>query len=271
MIDKDKMNKYPQSQGHGFEWETEVRIKVFNLSASFNDTHIHDIPKNENALNKNENISIKCSGSNTIYCGDILRFYDYNFTDENTIICIRFQQTKTHKTINNICEINYNKKCHELLFGNLPRAELEKYVKGVKSIPTKVKGSEAKTLFPYLIEKKNLKNIYDFGIKINPKVDSSQSRVQCSVSNFLDTLKDFITYRSTSEQPNLLRGKEIIASLKSPPRSRGGVTKKNLISLCRENGIKMYSKLKKSDLKELLVKSIGKQELMKQIKLITTH
>ncbi|GAF88746.1 unnamed protein product, partial [marine sediment metagenome] len=63
----------------------------------------------------------------------------------------------------------------------------------------------------------------------------------------------------------------IIASLKSPPRSRGGITKKNLISLCRENGIKMYSKLKKSDLKELLVKSIGKQELMKQIKLITTH
>lgn len=266
---KHKM-KYTQSQSHGFIWEEDIKTKVFNIPTTFNDTNKHDIPKKSNKFNENENISIKCSGTKTLYFGDVLRFYDYKFDKEvNTIIVILFKQVGIQKIITNILEINYTRKMHELLFGNLPRAELEKYVECVKSIPSTFSKKEAKSIFPYLIEKKNLEKKFDFQININPKVDSTQSRVQCSFS--IANLKDFISYCSTSEKPNWLRGEWIIADLKSPKRSRGGISKKKLFDICRANGVKKYSKLRKLELRMLLAKSIGEQELKRQIKLITQN
>jgi hypothetical protein len=209
-----------QSQKHGFVFENDIRKSVFNLPEQSNDTNIHDIPSNQNKLNSNENCSIKTTGSQTICCGDIIRFYNYNFDEKHTIIVILYYQTETHKIIKNIYEIDYNKKCHELLFGNLPKEEIYKYVEGVKSIPKIIKGQEAKKIYNYLIEKKKLKKIYNNIIQINPKVDSSQSRVQCSIPNFEKNLKEFITYKSSIQKPNFIRDKEIILSIESRRRSR---------------------------------------------------
>ena len=61
-----------------------------------------------------------------------------------------------------------------------------------KNIPNNVKGLEAKKIYDYLVEKNKLKKIYNNIIQINPKVDSKQSRVQCSISNFEKVLQSFI-------------------------------------------------------------------------------
>ena len=53
-----------------------------------------------------------------------------------------FKQTETQKIVKCIYEIDYNLECHKLLFGNLPKEIIENYVKGVKSIPTNIKGLE---------------------------------------------------------------------------------------------------------------------------------
>jgi hypothetical protein len=209
-----------QSQKHGFVFENSVRSDVFNLSPDVNNTDIHDIPKHINHFNNNENCSIKTTGSNVIYCGDILRFYDYKFDEKNTIIVIKYKQTLTQKIVTSVYEIDYNKSCHKLLFGNLTRDILEKYVSGVKSIPTNVKGQEAKKIYNYLFEKKRMSKTYNHQIQINPKVSRTQSRVQCSISRFEKTLKKFITYKSRAHSPNILRDKQIVYMIESPKRSR---------------------------------------------------
>ena len=125
-----------QSQKHGFSWENDIRSGVFDLPQEKNNTDKHDIPKSKNKYNENENCSIKTTGSKTICCSDILSFYNYDFTEQNTIIVVLYEQTKTHKVVKNIYEINYNAECHKLLFGDLPKEVIQDYVTKVKSIPT---------------------------------------------------------------------------------------------------------------------------------------
>ena len=209
-----------QSQKHGFTFENSTRETIFDLPVEKNNTDKHDIPKEKNKYNNNENCSIKTTGSKTICCSDILRFYNYNFSEQNTIIVIKYKQTQTEKIVENIYEIDYNRECHKLLFGNLPKEIIQKYVENVKSIPRHIKGDEAKKIFNYLDEKKELKKKYTNIIQINPKVDSSQSRVQCSIPNFEENLKKFIKYKSTIDKPNLLRGKQIINKIESNKRTR---------------------------------------------------
>jgi len=214
-----------QSQKHGFSWENDIRSRVFDLPEEKNNTDKYDIHKNKNKYNKNENCSIKTTGSKTICCSDILRFYNYDFREKNTIIVVSYEQTNTHKIVKNIYEINYNADCHKLLFGDLPKEVIKDYVTKVKSIPTETKGKEAKKIFDYLTEKKNIKKEYAHIIQINPKVDSKQSRVQCSIPNFEKTLKDFIIYKSSSDTPNLLRGYEICSNFESSKRVRNNKSK----------------------------------------------
>ena len=214
-----------QSQKHGFTFENSTREQIFDLPNEKNNTDKHDIPKHKNKYNKNENCSIKTTGSETICCSDILRFYDYDFNENNTIIVIKYKQTETEKIVQSIYEIDYNIECHKVLFGNLPKEVIEKYVENVKSIPRHIKGDEAKKIFNYLEEKKELKKKYTNIIQINPKVDSSQSRVQCSIPNFEETLKDFIKYKSTSDKSNFIRGKQIIHKIESNKRTRHNKTK----------------------------------------------
>ena len=237
---------YNQSQQHGFKWEDEIRENVFDLPKESNNTDKYDIPKHKNNFDNTENISIKTTGSNTIYTSDILRFYNYDFNDKNTLIIIQYNQLEQYKSIKHIYEINYNRECHEKLFGNLPMEEVKEYVNNVKSIPKEIGGNEALQIFDYKEEKKKFEK-YDNIIVINPKVDHSQSRVQCSIPNFEKNLKEFIINKSSSEYPNILRDKEIIRTIRSSKRERGGITVEYLRKLCKENNIKNRSKAKKKD------------------------
>ena len=172
----------------------------------------------------NENVSIKTTGSNTICCGDILRFYDYDFLKTNTIIVIKYDQVSNEKIIKNIYEIDYNKECHKLLFGELTYNKIKDYDLYIKNIPKgKVSYNEKNK---YLKYKKELEKDNNCLIKINPKVDSKyQRRVQCSISNFEDNLYNFIKYKSPYETPNMIRGNMIELSIKSHKRVRNSKTK----------------------------------------------
>jgi hypothetical protein len=209
-----------QSQKHGFTWENDIRENIFGLPKQKNDRNVHDIPSEKNIYNDLENVSIKTTGSETICCGDIIRFYSYDFSKKNTVMVIKYKQSGDNKIIDHIYEIDYNQKCHEHLFGNLPKEEIVSYVNEVNKIPQNIKGKDAKAIFSYLEKKKELSKKYSFNISINPKVDSSQSRVQCSITKFIKTLKDFIIYKSPDENTNMVREKEISYSIISKKRAR---------------------------------------------------
>ena len=210
-----------QSQSHGFIFENEIRKKVFELQEESNDTNIHDIPCSKNKFDFNENISIKTTGSSTICCGDVLRFYQYDFNHKNTIICIQYEQIEDSKQIKHIFEINYNRECHRKLFGNITKTEIEQYVNSVKSIPQNIPREDIIKTFDYKTEKNTLMNNKNMNIQINPKIDSkNQRRVQCSISNFERTLEKFITYKSAIETPNVIRGKYITSTIDSSTRVR---------------------------------------------------
>ena len=249
--------KSKASQGHGFDWENTIRTEVFDLKEEENNTDKYDIPRKKNNLNENENISIKTTGNQIICTSDILRFYNYDFEYENTIILIKYKQEEESKIIENVYEINYSKELHTHLFGTLTEGEIETYVKNVKMIPATIKGDKAREIFDYLVEKKNIyKNHPTLKVKINPKVDSSQSRVQCSV-DIRDIPNEFIAYDSLRDvgKPNIIRNKEIKLSVCSSVRKRGGITVKKLNDICKQHKLKGYSALNKQSKIDLLNKN----------------
>ena len=245
---------FTQSQKHGFIWENEIKKAVFGIEPEQNNTDKYDVPCEKNKLDSNENISIKTVASNTIWCSDILKFYDYNFENgkKNTMIVITWKQDGDSKIIVSNCEINYNQEMHKECFGDVTRTEIKDYVAYIKSIPHGKTSDQIKNIYK---EKKNiLQKKNSMKITINPKVDTKkQRRVQCSIPNFEKLLKKFITYQS-QDKPNSIRGQEISLKIKSSRRKIGGVTKNDLIKICKENKeiVKGYSKMKKQELIELL-------------------
>jgi len=199
-----------QSQKHGFDFENEIRVKVFDLPEEKNDTNKHDIPCEKNKFDKNETISIKITKSlDGVECGDIIRFFDYDFTKKNTIIVGKYKQINQYtKKIYEIVEIDYNEKFHKFLFGTVTKEILEDYVKIVKAIP-----SGKVTDKTYLTEKKELQKKHDMNLIIHPKVDSKkQRRVQCSIQKIPE---EFIVYKG-----DLVRGVEINKNINSGVRKR---------------------------------------------------
>jgi hypothetical protein len=242
-----------QSQNHGFMFENSIKKNVFELPEEDNNTEIHDIPCHLNIFNNNENISIKSTCNNIIYCGDLKRFHGYDFEKTNTLVVVKYEQSVGKKTVNKILEINYNKECHNELFGSSTLEVLNEYVESVKSIPFGIVEDSIK--MKYKNDKKQIQDTYNCKIQLNPKVDSnSQRRVQCSIVNFEETLDKYITYKSTEKNPNILRGKYIPLSITSSKRERNGNGRDYYINICRQNKTicKGYSKLNKDSLIKLL-------------------
>lgn len=209
----------PASNAHGFTWENSIRTSVFQLPEETNNTDTHDIPKELNPIDDNENVSIKCTGSTTICCGSLKRFFSYDFSETNTIICIHYRQLPGKKRIRHIYEIAYTREMHQHLFGTLTQQEIDDYENVIKSIPKGTVPREVKK--QYVMLKKQLQDTHKMRININPKVDSkSQRRVQCSIPNFLTSLQPFIKSVSDDSSVNTLRGKHIPLEIVSNPRIR---------------------------------------------------
>ena len=204
------------SQGHGIIWENEVH-KIFDKEYVYNNREKYDIVLPDKDGNNGENISIKVTGGNNIDCGDIERFYNYDFTKKCTIMVIKYKQSNDNKIITNCCEINYTKEMRDMLFGSITPIILKEYVDSIKAFPPGKITDKS-----YLKTKRLLEKNHNMKIGIRPKIDSkNQRRVQCAIPKFADLCKSFITYDSSNESiPNMFRGKIIPLMIKSAKRAR---------------------------------------------------
>ena len=241
------------SQSSGFTFENSIRESVFDLPFDPNNTDKYDIPAEKNRFDPNENISIKSSGNGNIDCGDIIRFYNYDFSKSNTIIVVSYEQEEEYKVIKAIYEINYNRDMHSWLFGSITQDDLKEYVESIKNIPKGISGEEARKTYNYLSVKEALQKEHHMKINISPKVDSKgQRRVQCSIPSFLKNITPFIKYKSPYDNKNLIRERIIPIKIQSSKRKRGETTKDTLLKICKENNLKGYSNKKKQCIIELL-------------------
>jgi len=214
-----KVEDFTQSQSHGLFWDNEIREKVFGLPSCKNDTKKYDISCSENKFDPSENISIKTSSNNNIDCGDILRFFNGDFTNKYTIILIRYSQLEDKKIIKEIIELNYTIELRNYLFGSISEEILTNYVKVIKSIPYGNVSNDIKTTYKKL--KNNLQASHNMKINISPKVDSrSQRRVQCSipkVDKLIEQFPEILISRTTS---SIVRGVAITSTINSGARKR---------------------------------------------------
>jgi hypothetical protein len=213
------IENFTQSQSHGLFWDSEIREKVFGLNACKNDTKKYDIECSENKFDLEENISIKCSSNNNIDCGDILRFYNGDFTNKYTIILLQYEQIGDKKKIKGFIEINYNLELRNYLFGSISEDLIRQYVENIKTIPHGEVSSDIKK--KYKDRKNYLQKQFNMKINISPKVDSkAQRRVQCSIPKINELLLLFPELVISRTSDSIIRGIKVTQIIKSPPRIR---------------------------------------------------
>jgi len=214
-------NKFRQSQSHGLIWDSEIRVKVFGLPECINDTRKYDIECQENPFQPNENVSIKTSCSDTIDCGDILRFFNNQFTDGiyTNIIIIRYKQVEDTKQIKEIVEFKYDEHVRNFLFGTVSIVDLEQYCGFIKAIPKGTVSQECKMAYKKM--KKQLQMDHKMIINISPKVDSkNQRRVQCSIPKMDRLFEQFPQNIISRTKEPVIKGVQITEQIKSPSRIR---------------------------------------------------
>lgn len=212
------------SQQHGFDIENDIKIKVFKIDKKSKYTAIHDIDKNQNIFNNNENISVKVSSISAVCFGSPLRILNYSIDETHTGIVVLTEQVGNIKYIKRIVEIDLDNK--SLLFGDVSEKEIVDLETLIKSVP---KNEKPKELIKQIHAVKKELNKKSGILKFNPKIDSkSQRRLQCSIPKFEKILK---------ENPSLLkcdtitsvRGVEIASEIQSSKRVRN--TRKDNTSL----------------------------------------
>ena len=218
-IEEIKVEAFTQSQSHGLYWDNEIRVKVFGLDQCINDTKKYDIDACENKFDLLENVSIKTSSNNNIDCGDILRFFNGDFSKKYTIILIRYTQKDNYKCIKEILEIAYTSALRDHLFGTATQELLQQYVDFIKAIPSGPVIEDIKK--EYKARKCELQKECNMAINISPKVDSkSQRRVQCSIPKVDSLLVQFPEIIISRSSEPIVRNVPISSEILSEPRVR---------------------------------------------------
>lgn len=208
-------------QQHGFIWEKELCIKIYNASEeeynSIPYTSKIDLPCIYNRLD-NANLLIKTSCSVNIVCmSDCLTLYKHVSSKNKYHLCvIIYRQDKNIKKIQNIIEVNLSESIIEL-FGTLTYDELYEYSNMIKSFPKNTKQTKE--------EKDKMNNIEKLlqnksgAIKLNRKIDSkTQRRLQCSFNKFQLFLNKYPDRIISQSNNNEFRGGVITSEIYSGPR-----------------------------------------------------
>ena len=127
-----------------------------------------------------EDYSIKTTGSNVVDCGDILsRMKEKRYI---MIVCQWRQLDPTTKLIHTIYCFNVKSKDYKKLWGKNKIKVTERYVKKVKSVDHKdrLQIEDYRTPEKQDAWLEELDWDFDALLRPNPKVNSQQSRVQCS-------------------------------------------------------------------------------------------
>lgn len=224
---KHVIKKTNESQGHGKAWEIDIQKKIYLIDKKYDNTQKYDIPKEDNNLHK-KNVSIKTSCSMSIDMADIMRLLKSENLD---VVCVIYKQItpKIKEAIKTVVFdfdefketlIKDLKKCnytpeewlkkiddYDNYVKNLPK----EYYPNSKKLPRKEK--------EHLIKKKSLCEGLKY-FQVNPKIDSKQQRVQCSINlNKLNITK-------TITDGGILFGKEYTKIIISSPRKRNNKVSK---------------------------------------------
>ena len=268
----------PENQAHGKSWEKDIALNVFKVTeAPSSHTARHDIPGQLNRLDSGVNVSIKTTGSDTICMGDVCRVYENVGNGEpiHMVVIMYSQINDTTKKRERIIEIDLTNS-RELLFGTAIIDEINELVAYVKSIPKNVHVS-AEHRDTYIRMANDISTRHGGCISYNPKVDSkAQRRVQCSISNFSNFVKEHPERIIAESQTGEFRGGSIMDEIVSTSRKRNNTPRQaeqirlkklkadDLKKECSESGLddKGY---KKDLVERLLTNKFGDDDTKKVI------
>jgi hypothetical protein len=204
-----------ETQNHGFAWETEIATLAFELKEKLNYTATHDIPKELNKFDNNENVSIKTTGSGTVCMGDAVRVFRYTPGEKHTAIIVKYTQEGTNKKLTNVYELDLDNR--SALWGSVTLEDVQELNTLVCSMPH---GKERDAAITNAINaKKKELNSKSGLVRFNPKIDSKkQRRLQCSIAKFSQSV---IVKSSTTEA--IVRGvviKSLVASARRVLKGR---------------------------------------------------
>lgn len=212
-----------ECQRHGFDWENEIKRKVFGISKEEEEafrlsyTAKWDIPKELNRVDEDVNISIKTTGSDTVCMGDALRIFTQNPEDINTCIVVFYKQQGNEKVLTRILEWFLNDI--PLLFGSVTLNEIQALQQAIVKFPKYKELKHDPEYKKKLTDMAAQLNAKSGVIKFNRKIDSkTQRRLQCSIPKF----DAFITENShlvayDTPEP-ILREVRIVDRIVSGPR-----------------------------------------------------
>ena len=170
-------------QAHGFCWEKDLLI-IYGATdkelIAIGYTNKVDLPA---ALNRRTgaDLSIKACGIRNAVCmGDCLRIFDNVASGKPYhMVVVRYEQVGPVKRVKSIVELDLTNTT-KLLFGDLTRADVEALDTLVKSVPQKRRPTAEEHKAMYALHK-SLSQKTGL-LSLNIKCDSSQSRLQCSMS-----------------------------------------------------------------------------------------
>jgi len=199
-----------RAQEFGFVMENQVR-GAFGLGPNVNGVGVHDITAEENPLNNNETVSIKTVCETGSLClGDALRVFNYDATQQHTMIVLPYMQLADTRRIKEVIELDWNAEFHSVLFGSATREEIVALDTYIKSIPAGGRTAEHQATYKQMAA--TLKARSGGWVTYNPKVDSrAQRRLQCSISNLRGFLSNYPQFIRARNYEPVVRGQAIVA------------------------------------------------------------
>lgn len=204
-------------QRHGFHWEKQIVAAITGKkSFSFGYTSKYDLPADQNP--EGVNVSVKTTGSNTVFLADAVRFYE-SLSEETNMVVIQYKQDHGVKKLTKITELKL-RGTQNLLFGQVTKEELVQLSDLIKKVPQKRKPTMAERQLIY--ELRDSLQQRCGRVHLDVKCNSTQSRLQCSLSGFdkfLSENKDIVVSSDTSPQfrdvtinDTILSGKRVMKS-----------------------------------------------------------
>jgi hypothetical protein len=209
-------------QSHGFSWEYEMNMNIYRATieelASICYTSKMDLPSKFNRLD-GCNVSIKTTCSKNAVCmADCLRVFDAvksGIPIHLVVIHYKHSDDTNTKSILSITEIDLTNS-GDLLFGTLTREQIETLDKTIKSVPHKRKPTQEEHQKMYSL-RDSLQGLSG-AIHLDPKCNSTQSRLQCSFNRFQQFIEKNPTRVVSISNTNEFRGGVISSSIESSRR-----------------------------------------------------
>ena len=225
-----RKSKMATVQGHGFSWEKDIVTHVYGASkeelGTVKYTSKMDLPAHLNKLD-GVDLSVKTTMRfNSVCMADAKRIFDaVSSGNRFHMVVIHYNQEGDTKTVANITEVDLTNSVI-LLFGSVGIDQIGVLDALIKSVPQKRRPTEEE--YKAIYELRDAIQKLSGAIHFDPKVNSQQSRLQCSFNHFDRFLKEHperIVAQSTSCE---FRGGRISHAIKGNRR----IFKKSLQAPC---------------------------------------